>query len=115
MLMLLIGFVLQLIQSAVPLEFGRWWFIVVVFSCGVAVFACIICIHSQTVQTSSVGESLLADATDARVWSLYFNFVFDSPINLTETHKNHCTIGLMRFLGYIRVAVVIVLVVVFFS
>ena len=53
MLMLLIGFVSQLIQGAVPLELGRWWFIVE-FSCGVAVFACIICIHSQTVQTSSV-------------------------------------------------------------
>jgi len=113
MLMLLIGFALQLIQGAVPLEFGRWWFIVVVFSCGVAVFACIICIHSQTGQTSSVGESLLADATDARVWRLYFNFVFNSAINLTETRQGHCTIGLMRFLGYIRVAAVIVLVVVF--
>jgi len=113
MLMLLTDFALELIQSAVPLEFGRWWFIVV-FSCGVDIFLCIICIHRQTVQTSSVAESLLADATDARVWSLYFNFVFNSAINLTETRKRHCTIGLMRFLGYIRVAVVIVLVVVFF-
>jgi len=63
MVMLLLGRALELIQSAVPLQLGRWWFIVV-FSCGVAVFACIICIHSQTVQTSSVGKSLLSDATD---------------------------------------------------
>ena len=83
------------------------------FSCGVAVFGCIICIHKQTAQTSSVGKSLLSDATDARVWRLYFNFVFNSAIILTETRQGHCTIGLMRFLGYIRVAVVIVLVVVF--
>ena len=104
-----------MIQGAVPLELGRWLFNVVVFSCGVAVVACIICIHRQTVQTSSVGKSLLSDATDGRVWSLYFNFVFNSAINLTETRQGHCSIGLMRFLGYIRVAVVIVLVVVFFS
>ena len=114
MLMLLIGLALVLIPGAVPLELGRWWFIVVLFSCGVDVFLCIICIHGQTVQTSSVGESLLADATDGRVWSLYFNFVFNSVIfNLTETRKGHCTIGLVRLLGYIRVAVVIVLMVVF--
>ena len=114
MVMLLLGRALVVIQGAVPLEFGRWWFIVVVFSCGVAVFACIICIHRQTVQTSSVAESLLADATDARVWSLYFNFVFNSAIlNLAEKHNGHRTIGLTKFLGYIIVAVVIVFVVVF--
>jgi len=105
MLMLLIGFALVLIPDVVPLELGRWWFIVVVFSCGVDVFLCIICIHRQTAPTTSVCESLLADATDARVWSLYFNFVFNSAIfNLTETCKGHCTIGLVRFLGYITVA-----------
>ena len=105
MLMLLIGFALVLIQGAVPLELGRWLFNVVVFSCVVDVFLCIICIHRQTAPTTSVCESLLADATDARVWSLYFNFVFNSAIfNLTETCKGHCTIGLVRFLGYITVA-----------
>ena len=60
------------------------------------------------------GKSLLSDATDGRVWSLYFNFVFNSAIlNLAETHNGHCTIGLVGFLGYKTVAVVIVLVVVF--
>jgi len=38
--------------------------------------------------------SLLSSAIDARAWSLYVNFLFNSTIsNFTETYVGHWTVG----------------------
>lgn len=70
MLMAILGLAFLLIYGAVPLESGRWWSIVlvVVLSCGVAVFLSIICIHRQTLQTA-----VLVVSGCSLVYSMYFS------------------------------------------
>jgi len=109
MLMLLIGFALALIQSWVD-----GGLLLLCSHVALMSFCVLSAVIDKLYKPAVFGESLLADATDARVWSLYFNFVFNSAIlNLAEKHNGHRTTGLTKFLDYITVAVVTVLMVVF--